>query len=69
MSRVDWPGLMRLGLVELRLTPDVFWALTPVELMLLAGGDGGSVKMTRVGFEALAARFPDTPRCQDEGLE
>jgi uncharacterized phage protein (TIGR02216 family) len=60
MSRVDWPGLMRLGLVGLGLSPDVFWALTPAELMLLAGdGGGGRAGMTRAGLDALRARFPD----------
>ena len=63
MSRIDWPGLMRLGLVRLGLAPDVFWALTPAELMLLAGLDGGGhAAMTRAGLDALAARYPDRPR-------
>ena len=67
MSRIDWPGLMRLGLVRLGLAPDVFWALTPAELMLLAGLDGGGhAAMTRDGLDALAARFPDAPRREAE---
>jgi uncharacterized phage protein (TIGR02216 family) len=68
MSRIDWPGLMRLGLVRLGLAPDAFWALTPAELMLLAGLDGEDrAAMTRAGLGALAARFPDRPRRETEG--
>ena len=37
MTRIAWGGLMRLGMVELRLSPEVFWGLTPAELMLIAG--------------------------------
>ena len=40
MKRFDWPALMRLGLGQLRLAPDQFWALTPAELTLMAGLDG-----------------------------
>ena len=29
MTRIAWGGLMRLGMVELRLAPEVFWGLTP----------------------------------------
>ena len=52
---------MRLGMVELRLSPDRFWALTPAELMLMAGvGAGGEVaSLSRAGFADLAASFPD----------
>jgi uncharacterized phage protein (TIGR02216 family) len=56
---MDWPGLMRLGLGELRLCPAAFWALTPMELLILAGRDGGTVPMARARLDALAARYPD----------
>ncbi len=56
---MDWQGLMRLGLAELRLDPAVFWALTPVELLILAGRDGGTAPMARAHLDALAARYPD----------
>ena len=52
MTRIAWGGLMRLGLVELRLTPEVFWDLTPAELMLVAGVGTGRAAMTRAGLEA-----------------
>ena len=59
MTRVAWPALMRLGMIELGLAPAVFWDLTPAELMLLAGEDGAPRAITRAAFEELAARFPN----------
>ena len=54
MTRIAWSGLMQLGLVQLRLAPEVFWALTPAELMLLAGqrtrarrADAGGLRRAR----------------------
>lgn len=61
MSRVAWPRLMRLGMVELRLTPEVFWSLTPAELFLLAGLDAEPAALTRAGLKDLLERFPDAP--------
>ncbi|WP_118134886.1 rcc01693 family protein [Oceanicella sp. SM1341] len=61
-ERVAWARLMRLGMVQLGLAPERFWALTPAELFLLAGLDDGSAQgMTRGALEALEARFPDRP--------
>ncbi|TQM94290.1 rcc01693 family protein [Roseinatronobacter monicus] len=60
MSALDWPALMRLGLRELRLTPRDFWALTPVELMIMAGLEGAPGPLTRARLNELAARYPDT---------
>jgi uncharacterized phage protein (TIGR02216 family) len=59
MRRIDWAGLMRLGLVELRLAPEVFWALTPGELLLIAGAGPARAPLTRAGLTALLERFPD----------
>ena len=60
MSRVAWRALMRLGLVELGLAPDLFWQLTPAELLFLAGiGEPGEGALTRAGLGALMERFPD----------
>lgn len=61
MTRIAWSGLMRLGLVQLRLTPEVFWGLTPAELMAIAGIGEGRAALTRAGLADLAARFPDQP--------
>jgi uncharacterized phage protein (TIGR02216 family) len=65
MTRIAWAGLMRLGLVELRLTPEVFWSLTPGELMLIAG-IAPRPALTRAGLAALLERFPDAPRVRAE---
>ena len=43
--------LMRLGLVRLGLAPEVFWGLTPAELMLLAGAGSGVEALTRAGLD------------------
>jgi uncharacterized phage protein (TIGR02216 family) len=56
---MDWAGLMRLGLAELRLGPAVFWALTPVELLVMAGREGRIAPMRRARFEELSARYPN----------
>jgi uncharacterized phage protein (TIGR02216 family) len=58
--RVAWVRLMRIGLVELKLSPDAFWSLTPAELMLMAGLDAGTgAALTRASLDELMARFPD----------
>ena len=62
MTRIDWAGLMRLGLVELRLTPAVFWDLTPGELLLIAGAGPATAPLSRAGLAALLERFPDRPK-------
>jgi uncharacterized phage protein (TIGR02216 family) len=62
MSGIDWPGLMRLGLRQLGLPPDVFWRLTPAELRFLAGAEAGAAPLSRAGLEALARNFPDGMR-------
>ena len=55
----DWPGLMRAGMLGLRLRPDQFWALTPAELLLMLGLDGARPPMARARLEELAAAYPD----------
>jgi len=59
VSKIVWPKLMQLGLVQLGLRPDQFWALTPAELMLMAGVEGEVASLSRGGFSELSARFPD----------
>lgn len=64
-GRLAWAELMRLGLGVLRLAPDQFWAMTPVELqralegagILATGADGRWIG--RPDLESLMARFPD----------
>ncbi len=57
---LDWPGLMRLGLLGLRLEPRVFWDLTPAELLVMTGQAAREAPMGRARLAALAAAFPDT---------
>lgn len=61
-----WPDLMRLGLGALRLAPDHFWAMTPVELQRALEGAGilaaGGQWLRRADLEALMAQFPDGQR-------
>jgi uncharacterized phage protein (TIGR02216 family) len=57
--RIDWPGLMRAGLHGLSLHPQQFWALTPLELMMMLGRDKAHPSLSRTALEALMARFPD----------
>jgi uncharacterized phage protein (TIGR02216 family) len=60
---LDWPGLMRVGIVGLRLRPAEFWALTPGELALMLGiNPGGARGLTRSRLEDLVRAFPDLTR-------
>ncbi len=59
MSAIDWPGLLRVGLLDLRLTPEVFWRLTPIELKIMLGADRTSPSLTRARLDELAAAYPD----------
>lgn len=74
-DEVDWPGLMRLGLGALRLSPEVFWAMTPGELRLALEGAGvlpigGQTAMGAARLAELMAAFPDSaeePRAHVKG--
>ena len=59
MNGISWDELMRFGLCDLRLEPEVFWALTPVELMMMAGQGAASGAINRTGLDALMCKFPD----------
>jgi uncharacterized phage protein (TIGR02216 family) len=51
---------MAFGLGVLRLEPSSFWAMTPVELALLAGGFPRPAKpIGRGDLDGLIERFPD----------
>ncbi|MEX5729280.1 putative phage protein (TIGR02216 family) [Rhodovulum iodosum] len=59
MTRFDWPALMRAGIAGLGLRPAEFWALTPVELMLMLGVGAGPPPISRARLDELARAFPD----------
>ena len=60
MAVFDWPALMRLGLYELRLRPDEFWALTPAEFLVMTGKLNPAAQfLTRDALDDLCAVFPD----------
>ncbi|MEM9795798.1 MAG: rcc01693 family protein [Pseudomonadota bacterium] len=64
---LDWIGMMRVGLRDLRLRPADFWGLTPAELAFLVGDAGRNARMDRAGLDALAARFPDRTEKDHDG--
>ncbi|SMX42040.1 rcc01693 family protein [Actibacterium lipolyticum] len=66
MARFDWPGLMRAGLLGLRLRPAEFWALTPAELLLMLGQGSGPAPLSRARLDELARAFPDKTEGSDE---
>ena len=66
MSAIDWPGLMRVGLRDLRLTPEAFWRLTPIELKIMLGADRTGPVLTRTRLEELAAAYPDARKAEED---
>ncbi|WP_281978067.1 rcc01693 family protein [Pseudorhizobium flavum] len=55
-----WEAVMHAGFCLLRLSPDVFWRLTPVEFFAMTGGlRPRRLEMARDGLEGLMERFPD----------
>jgi uncharacterized phage protein (TIGR02216 family) len=69
MSRIDWPGLMRVGLGRLGLMPDQFWRLSPVELRMMLGAEAAVPPLTRARLEELAAAYPDQGKGKDDGRD
>jgi len=65
MSSLDWPALMKAGMGGLRLSPDVFWRLTPAELALMLGLADVPTPLGRARLDALAAQYPDPERKRD----
>ena len=56
---MNWPSLLRAGLCGLRLAPDAFWALTPMEFAMLLGHGPGAGTLSRARLEELARAYPD----------
>jgi len=69
MRAMDWPGLMRAGLGQLRLTPDQFWRLSPVELRMMLGSEAAIPPLTKERLDELAAAYPDQERGKDRGRD
>lgn len=65
-GRTDWRALMRVGLGRLRLAPETFWAMTPVEFAAavegLTGAAATAAPLGRARLEALMAAHPDEGR-------
>lgn len=57
----DWPVLLRLAALGLRIPPHRFWSLSLREWRALTAPPDAFAPLRRDAFEALAARFPDTP--------
>ena len=65
-DRIDWQNLMRLGLGALRLPPEQFWAMTPLELSLALEGAGlkpiGGFALDRGTLDRLMRAHPNVER-------
>jgi uncharacterized phage protein (TIGR02216 family) len=60
MTQFDWAAMMRVGLYDLRLHPDQFWGLTPLEFLIISGLEAReTAAMTRAVLQELCAQFPD----------
>lgn len=68
MSGFDWTALMQAGVRGLGLKPADFWALTPAELGLMLGRDGGAVTpLARSRLDELLHAYPDKNGATDDG--
>lgn len=57
-----WPAIQHLGLCLLRLSNETFWALTPGEILIMAGaGRPRMAGLQRRDLDALMAAYPDHP--------
>ncbi len=63
-SAIDFAGLLRAALTPqalggLGMRPAEFWVLTPIELRLMLGREGGGALMSRARLDDLIAAYPD----------
>ena len=56
---LDWPALIRVGIYGLKLSPEVFWTLTPAELRVMLGEMEHAAPMSSEGLGALMSAWPD----------
>lgn len=64
---MDWAGLIRVGLGLLKLRPEQFWRLTPIELLTLMGMAANEAPLNRTRLEALVSAFPDNAKDTSDG--
>lgn len=57
---LDFSGMLRVALAEMKLEPSVFWGLTPYEFMTMTGRTPSDAPMVRARLEDLSRAFPDT---------
>lgn len=62
----DWTDLLRAGLGLLRLSPAVFWELTPFELGLMLA-PVGPAPLALAELRAMMARHPDQTEESGDG--
>jgi uncharacterized phage protein (TIGR02216 family) len=55
----QWPGLLRLAVLEFGLTPEAFWRLSLAEWRALTVLPDQDLGLTRSQFDALSALYPD----------
>ncbi|MDC7683674.1 phage tail assembly chaperone [Asticcacaulis sp. BYS171W] len=55
----DWPAMFRLGVVDLRLTPDAFWRLSWREWLWLSAPPEQALPLDRRALSDLMTLFPD----------
>ena len=64
-ERIDWPALMRVGMRQLGLRPDQFWALSPLELSLMLGVGAAIAPLGRARLEELERLYGGEERNDD----
>ena len=67
MSGLDWAGLLRAGLGQLRLTPEQFWRLSPAELRIMLGAEATAAPLTRARLQERARAVPDVTKGASDG--
>lgn len=68
MTRIAWDELQAFGIGRMRMLPDDFWALTPRELMILAGiSEFEAGFLDRDGLDRLMRSYPDRKEGDPDG--
>jgi len=59
LEKFPWADVYRLGVLELRLSPNDFWTLTPRELAVLLGSMPAGQRTMRAELVSLMNLYPD----------